>query len=61
MIKAFMDSSNVKFFRDSALRVSSMKNAIIGLVHEYIFMNHTFVFYIKNTDKEGNILGKVPI
>ena len=33
MIKIFMDSSNLKFVIDSMLRVSSLTNFIIGLVH----------------------------
>ena len=32
------DSSNVKFVTDSTLRVSSIANFIIGLVHQYIVM-----------------------
>ena len=36
MIKMFMDSSNVRFVIDSTLRVSSITNFIVGLVHEYI-------------------------
>ena len=36
VIKVFMDSSNVKFVIDPTLRVSSITNFIIGLVHEYI-------------------------
>ena len=40
MIKIFMDSSNVKFVTDSTLRVSSITNFTIGLVHEYIEEAH---------------------
>ena len=38
MIKIFVDSSNVKFVIDSTLRISSITNIIIGLVHEYIYI-----------------------